>query len=68
MLAATGLEWTLLPHLSLTADLRMTFPNVFDMNRLAWPDSKGRQLNVGNVMGNSFMRTQILLGFMVHSW
>lgn len=68
MLVGTGLEFRILPHLSLTADWRMTFPNAFDMTRLAYPDADGKYLNVGNVVGNSFLRSQLLLGVMVHTW
>ena len=68
LLVGTGLEWNFFPHLSLTADWRMTMPNPFDMNRMAWPDANGRHLNTGNVVGNSFLRSQVMIGLMVHTW
>lgn len=64
----TGLEVQIVPHLSFTADWRMTVPNPFDMSRLAYPDADGRHLNVGNVVGNSFLRSQLMIGLMLHTW
>ena len=68
MTVGTGLEVQIIPHLSFTADWRMTMPNPFDMSRLAYPDANGRHLNVGNVVGNSFLRSQLMIGLMLHTW
>lgn len=68
LLVGTGIEAQIVPHLSFTADWRMTFLNPVDMAHWAWPDSTGRYLNSGNVVGNSFLRSQIMVGLMLHSW
>lgn len=67
-LVGTGLEFIVVPHLSLTADWRMVAPNFVTMTKLATPDASGRHLNVGNVVGNAFLRSQLMLGLMIHSW
>lgn len=64
----TGLEAQLVPHLSLTLDWRLTLPNPGVLGRAAWPDADGRYLNTGNVVGNSLLRSQIMLGLMLHTW
>lgn len=66
LLFGTGLEFKVLPHLSLTADYRLTFPNPGAMGNA--PDDHGKYLNTGNVVGNSFMRSQLMLGLMLHTW
>lgn len=60
--AGTGVEVALAKHLALTGDLRVAVPNpgVLDST----PDATGRYMNVGNIVGNSFMRTQFMLGLM----
>jgi hypothetical protein len=64
VLLGTGLEFVLIPHLSFIADLRFTTVNPFDMARL----EKNSSLNVGNVIGNSFARTQLMFGLLLHTW
>lgn len=56
----TGLELQILPHLSLTADYRYTFPDPMALTR---PNVIAK-----NVMGNAFLRSQLFLGVMVHTW
>lgn len=68
MLLGTGLEFEVLPHLSVTADWRFTTINPFDLNRMAYPDATGRWVNPGNVVGNAFLRSQFMFGLMLSTW
>jgi len=56
----TGLELQILPHLSLTADYRYTFPDPMALTR--------PNVVAANVMGNALLRSQLFLGVMVHTW
>lgn len=63
VLVGAGIEVPVLPHISLTADARTTMPNPVDMVALS-----DQGLRHGAVIGNSFARTQLMLGVMLHSW
>jgi hypothetical protein len=49
LLVGTGVEVQLVPHLSLTADWRMTIPRPF-------------------YLGDSLLKSQLMLGLMLHTW
>lgn len=68
MLFGTGLEFNVLPHLSIIADWRVTMPNPGTFGRYSNPDERGVYLNPGNVVANSFARSQLMLGLMLHTW
>jgi hypothetical protein len=59
----TGLEIHLLSHVSATVDWRYSFPNLSVFR--AYDD---RILNTGNVMGNAFIQSQLMIGVMAHTW